>query len=101
MGGLAVPTFIVAVVDYSLRASMSEVFVLTCTVIASFVFSGLSRSFEEWVCRHSLWHLAAAAVATFCALRRPPDAALISGHVGLFLICTSIMYGIACAAFFL
>mmetsp|Transcript_15481 Transcript_15481/g.30463 ORF Transcript_15481/g.30463 Transcript_15481/m.30463 type:complete len:240 (+) Transcript_15481:49-768(+) len=99
--GVAVATFVMCVVDYSLRASALEVVALTSIVIAAFISSGLSRSFEEWVFRHSLWHVVAGAVATTGALRQPPEATRISGHIGQFLICTSITYGIVCAAFLL
>eukprot|EP00928_Gymnodinium_smaydae_P065324 TRINITY_DN48488_c0_g1_i1.p1 TRINITY_DN48488_c0_g1~~TRINITY_DN48488_c0_g1_i1.p1 ORF type:complete len:256 (-),score=32.50 TRINITY_DN48488_c0_g1_i1:17-784(-) len=70
---LASATFVVCVFDFALRASLLETMVLVVVAMAAFMYSGQSTSFEQWVVRHTIWHVVAGADATYGALRLPPE----------------------------
>lgn len=82
---LASATFFICIFDFALRASLLETCVLVALTVAAFVFSGLSCSFEQWVFRHIFWHVAAAGISTYGALRLPPEEALIASHILRFI----------------
>mmetsp|Transcript_21784 Transcript_21784/g.44100 ORF Transcript_21784/g.44100 Transcript_21784/m.44100 type:complete len:232 (-) Transcript_21784:210-905(-) len=81
--------FFMSVGDFALRASMLETAMLSGTAVAAFMFSGMSASFEQWVCRHSFWHVVGGGIGTYGALRLPPERLRIADSV----------WGFACAGF--
>eukprot|EP00927_Polykrikos_kofoidii_P066689 TRINITY_DN62246_c0_g1_i1.p1 TRINITY_DN62246_c0_g1~~TRINITY_DN62246_c0_g1_i1.p1 ORF type:complete len:235 (-),score=29.37 TRINITY_DN62246_c0_g1_i1:421-1125(-) len=88
---VATIAFLTSVLDFWLRASIAETILLASTAVAAFVFSGLSKSHEQWVFRHSLWHLVAGSVGTYGSLRLPPEGDRISENVWHWAA------GVACA----
>lgn len=75
---LASFTFFFCIFDFYLRGSLLETLVLAGLAAAFFAFSGTSKSFDQWVLRHTVWHAVAGAIACYGALRLPPEAAAIS-----------------------
>ncbi|CAK0892486.1 unnamed protein product [Prorocentrum cordatum] len=92
---LATLTFFVCILDFGLRASPLETAILVCIAVCAFGCSGLSASTDQWVVRHSLWHVVAAADGTYGALRLPPEGALVGAHVWLDVLTVGCLY--ACA----
>mmetsp|Transcript_133657 Transcript_133657/g.415679 ORF Transcript_133657/g.415679 Transcript_133657/m.415679 type:complete len:137 (-) Transcript_133657:92-502(-) len=80
----AAVVFFSSIADFALRASLLETAMLTGAAVAAFMFSGMSTSFEQWVCRHSFWHVAAGAIGAYGALRLPPEHGRIAGDVWAF-----------------
>mmetsp|Transcript_15991 Transcript_15991/g.55593 ORF Transcript_15991/g.55593 Transcript_15991/m.55593 type:complete len:255 (-) Transcript_15991:265-1029(-) len=56
-------TFFASNVNFALRAGIVEPALCSVLAVAAFLYSGSSKSFDQWVFRHSLWHLIAGAVA--------------------------------------
>jgi len=88
----ALTTFWVCIVDFASRAPPLEVLIVTFMAIIAHVFSGMATSFEQWVWRHCLWHVVAAAVPTYGALRCPPAEALIRDRLPMFVVYVGIAY---------
>uniref|UniRef100_A0A7S1WPX2 Uncharacterized protein n=1 Tax=Alexandrium catenella TaxID=2925 RepID=A0A7S1WPX2_ALECA len=80
----AAAVFFLSVGDFALRASPAETAVLAGSAIAAFMFSGMSTSFEQWVCRHCFWHAAGGCIGTYGALRLAPEHARIADAVWFF-----------------
>eukprot|EP00928_Gymnodinium_smaydae_P070822 TRINITY_DN5457_c0_g6_i1.p2 TRINITY_DN5457_c0_g6~~TRINITY_DN5457_c0_g6_i1.p2 ORF type:complete len:254 (-),score=44.56 TRINITY_DN5457_c0_g6_i1:69-761(-) len=97
-------TFIVSVCDFVLRAPALEVAVVVGLVCAFFGYSGLSKSFEQWVFRHCLWHVGAGCIGVYGALRLPPDhavtAALARGIFIKLVVAYAIIGGCILGAFY-
>uniref|UniRef100_A0A7S4PX72 Uncharacterized protein n=1 Tax=Alexandrium monilatum TaxID=311494 RepID=A0A7S4PX72_9DINO len=58
--------FFSSIGDFALRATLLETALLAGTAVAAFMFSGMSTSFEQWVCRHSFWHVVARTAPSVC-----------------------------------
>eukprot|EP00929_Paragymnodinium_shiwhaense_P088810 TRINITY_DN49117_c0_g1_i1.p1 TRINITY_DN49117_c0_g1~~TRINITY_DN49117_c0_g1_i1.p1 ORF type:complete len:230 (+),score=14.48 TRINITY_DN49117_c0_g1_i1:59-748(+) len=91
--------FFTSVFDFWLRASFLETALLVAIAMASFMYSGISRSKDQWVFRHSLWHVVGGSIGTYGALRLPPASEHIGtamyGYVGVAVA----VYAILAAAF--
>jgi len=80
--------------DFALRASLLETSALVLAAISAFAFSGLSSSFQQWIFRHTFWHVAAGAIATYGALRLPPEETKIAAHVVQVAAALLTLYGV-------
>merc|ERR1712194_3832 len=79
--------------DFCLRAGPLETCVVSGIAVLAFLFSGSSKSFEQWVFRHSLWHGVAGAIGTYGAMTHQPPEYMDWHHwalFGLFLFFYSI-----------
>merc|ERR1719277_1329154 len=77
-------TFLISNATFWFRGnSLLEACFLSTLAMASFAFSGISQSFEQWVVRHCIWHAVGGAIAVYGATRRPPEETKIysSGHL--------------------
>jgi len=83
---LASFTFATSIFDFALRASLLETATLTAIALGAFVFSGTSASLQQWVFRHSLWHLTAGAIGMYGALRLPPEEPRLLGRASVFVL---------------
>ncbi|CAE8641172.1 unnamed protein product [Polarella glacialis] len=100
---LASGTLFVAICDFAFRASLLETAVLVLIAAVAFIYSGASTSFEQWVFRHSLWHVTAGAVATYGAFRQMPAGNVVAGRVlPYFLVAFGVyaLVALATLAFF-
>merc|ERR1712070_7756 len=57
--------FFFSIFDFSLRASALETFALAASAVGAFFFSGISKSSEQWIFRHCLWHAIAGFIGTY------------------------------------
>ncbi|CAK0848563.1 unnamed protein product [Prorocentrum cordatum] len=80
---LATLTFCLCILDFALRASFLETWMLVCISVSAFCYSGISTSTSQWVFRHSLWHLVAGSDGTYGAMRLPPEGAHVGARVWL------------------
>merc|ERR1712083_221697 len=53
---VAAVVFFASNVDFVLRATIAETVIMSSTAMIFFFYSGCSRSAQQWVFRHSLWH---------------------------------------------
>lgn len=90
--GHASGTFVACVICFALRCSAVATAALVSITVLAFAFSGLSTSFEQWVFRHTLWHVVGAAVAAYTALWQPPEAERILDNIPLSLKWSGIFY---------
>lgn len=79
--------FFACILDFSLRASLIETAGLILLVVLAFIHSGNSSSFEQWVWRHSLWHVVAGGETTYGALRLMPGGGATSSRLRPYLVC--------------
>jgi len=85
--------FAASIFDFVLRASLLETATLTAIALCAFVFSGTSASLQQWVFRHSLWHLTGGTIGMYAALRLPPEEPRISGRALAFVL--AVLVGFA------
>lgn len=71
-------TFFWSNADLALRAGPLEPAILSTIAVATFLFSGRSKSFDQWVFRHSFWHLVAGCLGVYGAFRLAPAAEVIA-----------------------
>mmetsp|Transcript_147109 Transcript_147109/g.273994 ORF Transcript_147109/g.273994 Transcript_147109/m.273994 type:complete len:246 (-) Transcript_147109:72-809(-) len=88
----AFTTFLMCVICFALRCSALETTLLVIMTGIAFSFSGLSKSFEQWVFRHTLWHVVGSGIAAYTALWQPPEAARIDDHIEVWLLCSGSLY---------
>lgn len=79
--------FFACILDFSLRAPVIETAGLVLVAVLAFIHTGNSSSFEQWVWRHSLWHVVAGGDATYGALRLMPGGDVTSSHLRPYLVC--------------
>lgn len=81
---LASITFFISMTDFAMRASALETMALTLIAVFFFIYSGASKSFEQWVFRHTIWHVVASCVATYGAFRNMPERSIIGKEIDAF-----------------
>eukprot|EP00405_Crypthecodinium_cohnii_P055643 CAMPEP_0206628506 /NCGR_PEP_ID=MMETSP0325_2-20121206/66551_1 /ASSEMBLY_ACC=CAM_ASM_000347 /TAXON_ID=2866 /ORGANISM="Crypthecodinium cohnii, Strain Seligo" /LENGTH=230 /DNA_ID=CAMNT_0054153253 /DNA_START=137 /DNA_END=829 /DNA_ORIENTATION=- len=70
-------TFFASNVNFALRAGLIEPAVCSSIAILAFMYSGSSKSFQQWIFRHSFWHFIGGSIGTYGALRFAPMEGLL------------------------
>mmetsp|Transcript_81299 Transcript_81299/g.206490 ORF Transcript_81299/g.206490 Transcript_81299/m.206490 type:complete len:230 (+) Transcript_81299:138-827(+) len=99
-------TFFASNVNFALRAGIVEPALCSALAVAAFLYSGSSKSFDQWVFRHSLWHLIAGCIGSYGAFRLAPEGPQTAARIwpmfgivlGAYLVAIAASLGL-CAIF--